>query len=543
MIESRPQLLGVIVAMALKAILHGCERTWLAVTYGLRLNGLQARVVEYFGHLEGLMMSVERILQYTRIPNEPPLVIEAHRPDHNWPSHGDVVIHNLQVRYSPHMPLILQVTPEFIHNRIASKVESSIDGISYLSIPDGFDENEPRDFFTISYAMENNMPIHFQNILSGLNKDGEVVCVVVDLLASWAIQVAKSSKIPVAGFWPAMLATYNLIKAIPNMIQLGLISESGRKFIDFLLDDYTGTPQHQGTKRFLPGEPMLRVEDLPWLIGNTAQRRKRFRFWMQALNRSKGLPWLLVNSFEEDMNAENHHRKNISTESHINYAQVFQVAPLTWNSCKNPSFWEEDRSCVKWLDNQEQNSVIYVSFGSWVGPIEQEKVTELALGLESTSRPFIWVLGVKWRNGLPVGYLERVSRYGKVVSWAPQKEVLKHKAVGCYITHCGWNSTMEAIECGKKLLCHPIAGDQFVNCTYIVKLWKIGVKMDSMGRYDVEKGVRKVMEDGEQMQLNVMKMKERIGTDGILRARNCLALFSIELKKSIIGYYTSEVKV
>ncbi|KAF9611194.1 hypothetical protein IFM89_027508 [Coptis chinensis] len=378
------------------------------------------------------------------------------------------------------------VTPEFIHNRIASKVESSIDGISYLSIPDGFDENEPRDFFTISYAMENNMPIHFQNILSGLNKDGEVVCVVVDLLASWAIQVAKSSKIPVAGFWPAMLATYNLIKAIPNMIQLGLISESGRKFIDFLLDDYTGTPQHQGTKRFLPGEPMLRVEDLPWLIGNTAQRRKRFRFWMQALNRSKGLPWLLVNSFEEDMNAENHHRKNISTESHINYAQVFQVAPLTWNSCKNPSFWEEDRSCVKWLDNQEQNSVIYVSFGSWVGPIEQEKVTELALGLESTSRPFIWVLGVKWRNGLPVGYLERVSRYGKVVSWAPQK---------------------------------------------------------SMGRYDVEKGVRKVMEDGEQMQLNVMKMKERIGTDGILRARNCLALFSIELKKSIIGYYTSEVKV
>ncbi|KAF9589026.1 hypothetical protein IFM89_018265 [Coptis chinensis] len=80
----------------------------LAVTYGLSLNDLQARVVEYFGHLEGLMISVERILQYTRIPSEPPLVIEAHRPDHNWPSHGDVAIHNLQVRYASYMPLILQ---------------------------------------------------------------------------------------------------------------------------------------------------------------------------------------------------------------------------------------------------------------------------------------------------------------------------------------------------------------------------------------------------------------------------------------------------
>ncbi|KAF5206531.1 ABC transporter ATP-binding protein/permease VMR1 [Thalictrum thalictroides] len=80
----------------------------LAVTYGLNLNMLQAFLIWLLGILESKIISVERILQYTRIPNEPPLVIEAHRPNPSWPSHGEVAILNLQVRYAPHLPLILQ---------------------------------------------------------------------------------------------------------------------------------------------------------------------------------------------------------------------------------------------------------------------------------------------------------------------------------------------------------------------------------------------------------------------------------------------------
>ncbi|KAF5199461.1 Udp-glycosyltransferase 82a1 [Thalictrum thalictroides] len=429
-----------------------------------------------------------------------------------YPAQGHVTpMLQLALALQTHGFETVMVTPEFIHNRIASNIES-MDGISFLSVPDGLDASEPRDFFTISFSMENIMPMHLESILSSLCEDGGVACVVVDLLASWAIQVADRCKIPVAGFWPAMLATYNLIQAIPDMIKLGLISEFG-------------IPQHLGTTCLLPGQSMLKIEDLPWLIGSTSQIKSRFRFWLRTLNRSSVLPWLLVNSFEEENGVRFHSRQNPK------YPEVFQVAPLMWKSCKNPSFWEEDRSCINWLDDQNQNSVIYVSFGSWVGPIDQEKVTELALGLESTSRPFIWVLGPTWRKGLPIGYLKRVSKYGKIVSWAPQKEILKHKAVGCYITHCGWNSTMEAIECEKKLLCYPIAGDQFVNCTYIVKVWKFGLKMDSIKRDVVEKGVMEVMEDGGDMQQRVMDMKERITKKGVLRARNSLAAFIDDLNK------------
>ncbi|GLT57463.1 hypothetical protein SLA2020_304330 [Shorea laevis] len=80
----------------------------LAVTYGLNLNMLQAMVIWSLCNLENKIISVERIIQYSNIPSEPPLVIETNRPAHSWPSHGKIDIHDLQVRYAPHMPLVLR---------------------------------------------------------------------------------------------------------------------------------------------------------------------------------------------------------------------------------------------------------------------------------------------------------------------------------------------------------------------------------------------------------------------------------------------------
>ncbi|RHN67317.1 putative xenobiotic-transporting ATPase [Medicago truncatula] len=79
----------------------------LAVTYGLNLNIIQAWMIWELSNLETKIISVERILQYTSIPSEPPLVVKENRPHDSWPSYGTVDIHNLQVRYTPHMPLVL----------------------------------------------------------------------------------------------------------------------------------------------------------------------------------------------------------------------------------------------------------------------------------------------------------------------------------------------------------------------------------------------------------------------------------------------------
>jgi hypothetical protein len=183
-------------------------------------------------------------------------------------------------------------------------------------------------------------------------------------------------------------------------------------------------------------------------------------------------------------------------------------------SSKNPSMWQADETCVEWLDEQRAGSVIYVSFGSWVASIGRDAISELALGLEATARPFLWALKDEpsWREGLPSQYAEAVAGRGKIVAWAPQEDVLRHRAVGCYLTHCGWNSTLEAIQHGVRLLCYPMSGDQFINCAYIVKVWETGIRLCSTKRSVVEDCVERIMEgeEGRRMQEKVDELRKRV---------------------------------
>ncbi|CAJ1963971.1 unnamed protein product [Sphenostylis stenocarpa] len=80
----------------------------LAVTYGLNLNSLQTNIIWFLCTLENKIISVERILQYTSLPSEAPLVIKDNQPEDSWPSFGEVHIQDLQVRYAPHLPIVLR---------------------------------------------------------------------------------------------------------------------------------------------------------------------------------------------------------------------------------------------------------------------------------------------------------------------------------------------------------------------------------------------------------------------------------------------------
>uniref|UniRef100_A0ACD5UTH9 Uncharacterized protein n=1 Tax=Avena sativa TaxID=4498 RepID=A0ACD5UTH9_AVESA len=191
--------------------------------------------------------------------------------------------------------------------------------------------------------------------------------------------------------------------------------------------------------------------------------------------------------------------------------------------------WQADSTCIGWLDRQRAGSVVYVSFGSWVGPVGPEKVRELALGLEATGRPFLWALkkDPSWRAGLPDGYAQRVAGRGKVVGWAPQEEVLAHASVGCYLTHCGWNSTVEAVRHGVRLLCCPVSGDQFINCAYITSVWGIGIKLGSVSKGEVKGCIERIMEGKEgrrlQEKMNVLRKKVVTAEARGLAQRNVLS--------------------
>ncbi|KAF8049728.1 hypothetical protein N665_2129s0001 [Sinapis alba] len=412
------------------------------------------------------------------------------------------------------------MTPESIHRRISTTTNEDL-GITFLALSDGQERADapPSDFFSIEKSMENIMPSQLERFL--LEEDVGVACVVVDLLASWAIRVADRCGVPVAGFWPVMFAAYRMIESIPELLRRGIVSRKG-------------CPRQPEKPLLLPEQPLLYAGDLLWLIGTPTAQKRRFKFWQRTLERVKSLRWILVNSFKDEYEHEFMNKDNNNQNPQILYVGPLhnQAATNAKTLTKNPSFWEEDRSCLGWLQEQKPNSVIYISFGSWVSPIGESKIRTLALALEASGRPFVWALNRVWQEGLPPGFVHRVKNQGRIVPWAPQIEVLKNDSVGCYVTHCGWNSTMEAVASCRKLVCYPVAGDQFVNCRYIVDVWKIGVRISGFGEKEVEDGLRKVMEH-EEMGERLKKLRDKaMGNEARLCLDNSFTIF----KDDICGY-------
>ncbi|KAH7291316.1 hypothetical protein KP509_29G011700 [Ceratopteris richardii] len=130
------------------------------------------------------------------------------------------------------------------------------------------------------------------------------------------------------------------------------------------------------------------------------------------------------------------------------------------------------------------------------------------MGLEGSGSPFLWVIREDTHKHeellqlLPEGFLDRTKDRGLIVSWAPQVEVLAHRAIGGFLSHCGWNSTLESLGAGVAMLCCPRFAEQRLNCDYICEKWGVGVEMvrtDTGGleRSYVEAGIRALLHGEE----------------------------------------------
>ncbi|KAG1366719.1 scopoletin glucosyltransferase-like [Cocos nucifera] len=159
--------------------------------------------------------------------------------------------------------------------------------------------------------------------------------------------------------------------------------------------------------------------------------------------------------------------------------KVFLVGPVDLAGA-HPTAAEKEESAtagrdtsLRWLDDREEDSVVYVSFGT-LCEFSEEQLRELALGLEASGHPFVWVLRVEGEKWMPEGYEERIAGRGLVVRrWAPQVEILAHRAVGGFVIHCGWNSVMEGVCAGVALATWPLHSEQFVTEKLLVDVLKI----------------------------------------------------------------------
>ncbi|MCD7468889.1 hypothetical protein HAX54_007436 [Datura stramonium] len=149
----------------------------------------------------------------------------------------------------------------------------------------------------------------------------------------------------------------------------------------------------------------------------------------------------------------------------------------------NKASIDEHSNCLNWLDSMKPKSVIYACFGT-LSNISFLQMKEIGLGLESSNVPFIWIIrGLnltleveKWLRD--ENFEEKVKGRGMIIrGWAPQILILSHSAVGGFLTHCGWNSTLEGISCGVPMITFPMFAEQFYNEKFIVNVLKIGVRV------------------------------------------------------------------
>ena len=184
---------------------------------------------------------------------------------------------------------------------------------------------------------------------------------------------------------------------------------------------------------------------------------------------------------------------------------VFSVGPLhaaagAKSTTMTASLWREDDGCMAWLDGHQERSVVYVSLGSMT-VISKEELAKFLSSLAATGYAFLWVLRPDMVAGGTTSLAAVKMLCGekaRVVQWAPQRNVLRHPAVGCFLTHAGWNSTLEAACEGVPMVCWTFFADQLINSRFVDAVWRTGVDIkDVCDSAIVERAVREAMESGE----------------------------------------------
>lgn len=277
----------------------------------------------------------------------------------------------------------------------------------------------------------------------------------------------------------------------------------------------------------IPGCKLVRPEDVvdPMLDRNDRQYREYLDLGI-GFAESDGI---LLNTWEvlEPVSLKSLRENEALVE--VVKVPVFPIGPLTRSSKPD----QLDGDLKEWLDMQPNESVLFVSFGSG-GSLPFDQLCELACGLELSEQRFIWVVRppAKGRsdesffnsgNGednildfLPEGFLDRTKDIGLVIPiWAPQVEILSHPSVGGFLSHCGWNSTLESITNGVPMIAWPLYSEQRLNATMLTEELGVAVRPEVLptkkvvGREEIEKMIRTIMqyEEGKPIRERVKQLK------------------------------------
>ncbi|XP_030463888.1 phloretin 4'-O-glucosyltransferase-like [Syzygium oleosum] len=260
----------------------------------------------------------------------------------------------------------------------------------------------------------------------------------------------------------------------------------------------------------LPGLPPLTNRDLPSFFNLKNQYAfglPQMQSQFEQLKEGGNPKVVLVNTFDA---LELEVLRSISTLNLVGIGPLvsFRVLDVQDHNSSDKSskddLYRGSEDYVQWLNTKEEGSVIYVAFGS-TSKFSKAQKREMARGLLETGRPFLWVMRKKDGDDDELIYEEQLDKKGVIVPWCSQITVLSHPSVGCFFTHCGWNSTLESLVCGVPMVAFPQFTDQMTNSKLVEDVWKVGVRLSEIDKEgiivegdEIKKCLELVMGGGER---------------------------------------------
>ncbi|KAF9602406.1 hypothetical protein IFM89_027535 [Coptis chinensis] len=358
-----------------------------------------------------------------------------------------------------------------------------------------------------------NNPLVHQALVT-ISQTSNIKALVMDMFCAIALQVSNELNIPTYFFYTSGLAALALLLYFPTLHQT--YTQHFKDLKNTLLDVPAGIPSILATD--MP-KPMLDRNDKAY---------EQFLYCTMNMPKAQGI---IVNSFDSlEPRALKALRDGLCVKNGST-PPLYCMGPLIADRDGNKGSGAVVHECLSWLDEQPSRSVVFLCFGS-LGLFSEAQIKEIAIGLEKSEQRFLWVVRSPPTDDknkrflappepdldvlLPQGFLDRTKDRGLVVkSWAPQVEVLGRESVGGFVSHCGWNSVLEAVCAGVPMVAWPLYAEQRINRVFLVEELKLALPMVEnedgfVSAGEIEKRVKQLMdsEEGKVIREQALRMCE-----------------------------------
>uniref|UniRef100_A0A0D9W3H6 Glycosyltransferase n=1 Tax=Leersia perrieri TaxID=77586 RepID=A0A0D9W3H6_9ORYZ len=418
------------------------------------------------------------------------------------------------------------VNNEFNHRRLlraGRALDGGVPGFRFAAIDDGLppsDADATQDVPALCHSVRTTCLPRFKALVAKLDEEADadasgaarrVTCVVADSTVASGILAARELGLRCATLWTASACGFMGYYHYKHLLDRGIFplkseAELSNGHLDTTVD-------------WIPSMPTdLRLRDLPSFVRTTDRDDIMFNFFVDVTATMPLASAVIINTFDE-LDAP-----LMDTMTTL-LPPIYTVGPLHLTVQNNvpddspvanlgSNLWKEQEEPLQWLDGRPPRSVVYVNFGS-ITVMSSKHLLEFAWGLANSGYAFLWNVRPDLVKGddatLPPEFTAETASRSMLSTWCPQARVLEHEAVGVFLTHSGWNSTLESICAGVPMVCWPFFAEQQTNCRYKCTEWGIGTEIpDDVHRDEVEALIREAMdgEKGKEMRLRVTELRE-----------------------------------